>query len=145
MCSKCALSGSFADVSSVLGRVFAFSEADRENAVSRYKRVLKLENRRIRASTESRRQESNYQILGELTPGKGESPEGVGVRLLECEWVFSRNRKKASGCLPPIHTSDNTKPQDGSGIQPHVCVRVGLQVGSVQYNTTQQIRIFQNN
>jgi len=87
----------------------------------------------------------NYHFLTKLTPTPPESQDCVGVSTSECERVFSVNRKTALGRFPPIHTPTNRKPQDGSGITPPSCVRVGLQVGTVQYNTTQQIKNYQKN
>jgi hypothetical protein len=87
----------------------------------------------------------NYLYSVELTFRMGKSQDSGGAGTPECERVFSENRKTAKGSITPIHTTRNTKPQDCGGIPPPGCVRVGLQVGTVQYNTTQQIKNYQKN
>ena len=79
----------------------------------------------------------NYQTTREDTLPKDKTQDGDGVAIGRCARVFSQNRKTASGSCSPIHAAAIIEPQYGGGIPPPGCVRVGLQVGSVQYNTTQ--------
>ena len=145
MNAKCTETGALTDVSHTCGRCLALAHGSDWILIQRSKRVFPPENSRIRQRVRDKSASNNYHFLVGLTIGKSKSQDGGGVGASECERGFSANRKTAEGEIPPIHTTRDTKPQDSGGTLPPTCVRVGLQVCSVQYNTTQKIKNYQKN
>jgi len=100
--------------------------------------TLTLHYRRPRREVKTNTLEiENYHTTGQDTLPKDKSQDGGGVGFGKCVRVFSDNRQTARGSIFPIHAPGIIESQYGGGIPPPGCVRVGLQVGSVQYNTTQ--------